>query len=444
MFKKISLIFTIAISLLISKSFGDNSYEAFDLQINELLSLNEAAKNSGEVDKQYKEIQRIKLEIKGLNDKKFYLSEQKKELKHLQKNIIKEHENEKLSHNNLIAQKQNCEKEIKNIEKNNEQINLKIQSISQDISEIEEDIYYAKKNNHPKLIDFENKKILLTNEMNGLKNQYVTNNSLQDDLQKQLIQLDKQISNTRQLEKGELKNINSQLYTFDSNISSIDKQIDKKTAELNERQVNLIAYLSKEKQKKKSDRKHTASSNSYKKENDRVSLFLIEIKPAYFYFQDATFRHTYDNGGCLTSLEADVRLIQDLRLWAEVGYLYKSGHVKSAYNAKTNITFVPLSLGLRYFVNLPNGVHLYAKIGPNWCYCKTKQDYAYVPRKVTKKVFGATFGIGGLIYLAKDFYLDIFSSYYYDKKTFTDPTSNLRIKRYFGGNTIGLGVGYQF
>lgn len=475
MSNKISLIFFITISLLISRSFSDISHENLDAQINELISFNDNSK----IDKQYEDIQKTKLEIKSLNEKRFYLTQQKKQLKQLQINIKNKYEYEKNSYTNLLEQKQYCIDEIENIEKSQKKIDLRIKTVAKEKENIEEDLFYAQKNNHPELRDLEYKKIELTNELNDLKNQYTLNNSRVISFQKQLVNLDKQITDTQLLEKKEFEKINSQLKSIDNQITSVDKQVDQKNHELKEMQKNLVADLSKEKQEKEAvrlqqemiqkqqrfDTRNAISSNSYNKENkkdssrvlpkeqyikkqkqknERVSLFLIEIKPAYFYFQDNTFRHIYGHGACLTSFEADIRLKQDLRIWAEAGYLYKTGHVKSAYNAKAKITLVPVSFGLKYFVNLPKGIHIYAKIGPNWYYCKTKQNYAYVPSKITKKGYGATFGIGGLIYVGKDFYLDLFSNYLYDKKEFTDPTSNSRIKRYFGGATAGLGIGYQF
>jgi len=203
-----------------------------------------------------------------------------------------------------------------------------------------------------------------------------------------------------------------------------------------ENNMGFLAYNEKKESK--------TNKTSYKKiKLDSCKKYFVEFKPAYFHYQDNVARSIFGHGGYMSIFGFDVEAYKYLHVWIDLGFLFDSGKVKSA-NAKERVTFLPLSLGLKYLYKINNQASLYAKTGPNWTYVSTKVDYPYIQQRVSKNDFGALFGIGSLISLDKNFSLDLFFDYIYNKKSFIDSNSNLRLKRYFGGFAMGIGLEYGF
>ena len=183
------------------------------------------------------------------------------------------------------------------------------------------------------------------------------------------------------------------------------------------------------------------------KEEEGKSLpsFLLEFKPAYFYLQDKTLRNIYGKSVFMALLELNQQIMNEWYLYLDSGYSRFHGNVASADITQTLVT---VSLGLKYTWPVVKFVWLYAKLGPTWFYSKSKLDaacaYPWVQKISIKKTYGFKSGIGGLIYLTNRFYLDLFMSYLYGKKTFLDPTSNKHLKVWLGGVEAGIGLGYGF
>ncbi len=174
--------------------------------------------------------------------------------------------------------------------------------------------------------------------------------------------------------------------------------------------------------------------------------FLLEFKPAVFYYQDSTIRHIYGKFAFMAILEMDQSIKHNVHIYLAPGYARSNGKVAST--ADIDWLLVPISAGLKYVYPVSSYAYLYAKLGPTWFYAKSKMNnhssYPWVQRISIAKVWGCNVGIGGLVHLGHNFYLDLFFNYLYGKDSFLDPNSNTRIKLYTGGLESLVGLGYKF
>ena len=174
--------------------------------------------------------------------------------------------------------------------------------------------------------------------------------------------------------------------------------------------------------------------------------FLLEFKPAAFYFQDDTIRHIFGKFAFMAILEMDHSIKKHFHAYLSAGYA--SSHGKVAHTADIAWLLVPISIGLKYVRPVASYAYFYAKLGPTWFYAKSKLDnhnaYPWVQRVSIKRIWGCNMGVGGLIKLNKHFYLDLFFNYLYGKDSFIDPNSNIRINFWVGGLEGLVGLGYKF
>lgn len=170
---------------------------------------------------------------------------------------------------------------------------------------------------------------------------------------------------------------------------------------------------------------------------------MIEIKPAYFQFQDDYARNIFNSGGFMPSIEIDSHIYNRLHWFAELGFLYKEGH-SHITDSDTNIYLLPISVGLKQFLTLTNDSKLYLKLAPNWIWAKEHQEYPGFKRSFSLNTFGATLGLGFLLYPVKHWTIDLFTNYLYDRTSMKNKVSHLKTKLYLGGFQIGFGIGYRW
>lgn len=181
---------------------------------------------------------------------------------------------------------------------------------------------------------------------------------------------------------------------------------------------------------------------SYSVINANVHRTLIEVKPSFFLFQDDYARNIFD-GGLMTSLEIDTNIHKRLHFFTEIGFLYTEGESRKI-ESDANIFLVPISIGLKQFLNFSNDAKLYFKIGPNWIWSKENQNYFAFRNSKSLNTFGATFGLGFMLYPVKHWTIDLFTNYLYDKTSMKNRVSHLKTKLYLGGFQIGFGIGYRW
>ena len=183
--------------------------------------------------------------------------------------------------------------------------------------------------------------------------------------------------------------------------------------------------------------------NSNKAFFPKEKRFLLEFKPAYFFYQDKNLKDIFGTGTYISIFDISFRLYKKIYSYMEIGYLRDTGKVENANNAKTKIEFLPISLGFKCVQPIIPNWDVYAKIGPNWMYIKNTTNYQYIKNQYRNN-WGATFGIGSIITFYNKFTVNLFADYFYNKNDFTDNNNNLTMKVYSGGLALGVGVGLVF
>lgn len=190
---------------------------------------------------------------------------------------------------------------------------------------------------------------------------------------------------------------------------------------------------------------HTLQQNAVTKKKNNSYRFTLtgEIKPSCLLFQDNTFKHIFGHANFMIGAEAGCSMSRFFHLFAEIEYLYANGHTQTE-QIPTSLQIMPVSIGFKGVYPINSIVDLYAKLGPNWIYVKEISDYQYFQHNDHKDTFGVTSGTGLIVHVLEKFSLDFFTHYIYGKKHYTDQYSNTKIKRYFGGFQLGIGLAFSY
>jgi hypothetical protein len=170
-----------------------------------------------------------------------------------------------------------------------------------------------------------------------------------------------------------------------------------------------------------------------------------EVKAAYFRPSDDKFRRIY-NEGAIYGGEVSCQAWKNLYGWASANYFHKSGtSIGRAGGNTTNITFVPLGLGLKYLFPI-RFVDVYAGGGILSTYLHMDDHSHHVIKSNSKWGVGGIVKAGAIFNVDKHFFIDLFSDYSFMKVDFHN-THGGKVVRHdadLSGWSIGLGIGYRF
>ncbi len=170
---------------------------------------------------------------------------------------------------------------------------------------------------------------------------------------------------------------------------------------------------------------------------------LLEAQAAYYHPTNHEFREIYSGSG-IYGLELSVQSWRGLYPWVSGSVFSKTGHSIGLEN-RTNITFVPIGIGLKYLWKV-HFVDLYLGAGVLPTYLHIHDHSAYVVKKRSKWGCGGIAKVGAIFNLPKSFFIDVFTDYSYIKISNHDSrhgtvhphSANL------SGFSFGGGVGYRF
>ena len=178
-------------------------------------------------------------------------------------------------------------------------------------------------------------------------------------------------------------------------------------------------------------------------ESDLAPCF--EIKPTYFLFSSSPMKNIYNKGGFEIQASTTLPLFDYSDFYASIGYRKAKGHALHSCE-KTNITVIPLDIGLKPIIHLCENVYYFFAMGPRFFYFHQHNDSSYVDRTVNGAGVGLFVNTGFNILVCDDFLLGIVGEYSYEKKKIcpkmTHVYSNGAVQ--LGGFAIGLNVGYAF
>jgi hypothetical protein len=110
------------------------------------------------------------------------------------------------------------------------------------------------------------------------------------------------------------------------------------------------------------------------------------------------------------------------------------------------VTLVPVAAGLKYLFSNADWLDIYLGAGVLGTYLHTKDHSPFVVKSVHKWGVGGIWKLGGLFYLYKGLFLDIFADYSYIKIHFhhTHGGKLVRHTADVSGVSAGGGIGWKF
>jgi hypothetical protein len=170
----------------------------------------------------------------------------------------------------------------------------------------------------------------------------------------------------------------------------------------------------------------------------------LELKLGYFYFGDHKFRKIYHQDALDTQICGSVSLWTWFRLYGAVEYISRDGRSINGHN-RTEIMFLPVSLGGQAMFNISDDVTYYATVGPRYFYIHQENHFHGIDHSVNGSALGGFANTGIQLRFADNFLLDFFGEYSYGRTHFTSHKQNVSgHTRQVGGITVGGGIGYQF
>lgn len=168
----------------------------------------------------------------------------------------------------------------------------------------------------------------------------------------------------------------------------------------------------------------------------------VEAKAAYYRPTESRFRKVYGGSG-IYGIEASFQAWRDLYAWTSTSCFYRSGTSIGKHNG-TNITFIPLGIGLKYLFPI-HFTDVYLGVGGLGTYAHIKNHSRFVSSSQSKWAPGAIIKVGALLNVHPNFFIDLFSDYSFIKMRFSKGSKTVvQHESNLGGWSIGLGLGFRF
>lgn len=138
---------------------------------------------------------------------------------------------------------------------------------------------------------------------------------------------------------------------------------------------------------------------------------ILEFKGAYLLPTNSLFKECY-KGSALYGPELTVQL-KDGNNWyafASIDYFQKNGRCLRRCDS-TKLQLLPLAVGIKHFFPVSDRVNLYAGLGFQPTYIRTKSSRACVVAKKSQWGFGGIGKVGAYIDITHNFLFDLFIDY---------------------------------
>ena len=173
-----------------------------------------------------------------------------------------------------------------------------------------------------------------------------------------------------------------------------------------------------------------------------------EFKASYYRFNSSVLRDIYGSGGALIQGEINYKIWCNYYLFADVGYLKKSGKSLGCHE-DTCIRIVPISGGMKYRFCFNECLDFYLGAGLRYFNVNIHNDSDFVRRHVCANGVGGVFS-GGLYYkfcncLVFNPFIEYSCKCYGFNESNKDCACNIRRHDLdVSGFSFGAGIGYCF
>jgi hypothetical protein len=171
----------------------------------------------------------------------------------------------------------------------------------------------------------------------------------------------------------------------------------------------------------------------------------LELKPSYFFFAGSAMHDIYDHGGFQMQGSASGPLCNYLDLYGSIGYRKAWGNALNTCE-KTNLTVLPVDIGLKPIFNFWQHCYYFFAIGPRYFYFRQRNHSPYVDCIIKGSGIGLFVNTGFNLLLADHLLLGIFGEYSYEKKKICPKRPQVFSSGsvQIGGFACGVSLGYAF
>ncbi len=181
----------------------------------------------------------------------------------------------------------------------------------------------------------------------------------------------------------------------------------------------------------------------------------VEFKAAYFRPSNDFVKEIYSNGWVDYGFEFSKMITTDnnLAIWGGVNWYRTKGHAACCGDiivskSKTSISVVPFSLGLKYFMPVPQvyNANLYLGAGISTAFVRIKDDSEFVKAKLSKNgAFGWVLKSGIQYFFRNNVFIDVFADYVFQEVNFKRGNGNVaNFSASLDGLKLGVGLGLNF
>lgn len=173
----------------------------------------------------------------------------------------------------------------------------------------------------------------------------------------------------------------------------------------------------------------------------------LDAKCAAFFPLDSKVRKIYGSALPMVTLEANARLCPLWEAWLDSSYVFADGKSYGWYGKDTHLSFVPISLGVKYFYSLCDGTDLYVGAGPCYSFFTTKDHNSLVHKITSKKQWGAVFKSGFRYHQSDCTFVEGFFNYMYQELSFGKTSDDPFVYRHdanLSSLQLGVAIGRNF
>lgn len=174
--------------------------------------------------------------------------------------------------------------------------------------------------------------------------------------------------------------------------------------------------------------------------------FIVTARVGYFHPVSKRVRKIYSDGWADYQLEIVKELYDNWQIWLNVSGFSKKGH-SIGFHDDTRLSFMPVSLGVRYSFPLTCRLTTYAGLGACYSFLRIKDDACFVHRHTSKERFGGIAEFGFNYCLTQSFFANLFVNYLYQSFDFPHGQDDPYVERNdlnMSAFKVGIGIGAYF
>lgn len=172
----------------------------------------------------------------------------------------------------------------------------------------------------------------------------------------------------------------------------------------------------------------------------------LEGRFSAFFPLKSRAREIYNDALPCLELQVATTLCDCWQPWFNASYIWSNGH--SSLGDKTQLSILPLSLGVNYIFPLCDCIDWYIGAGALYSFLRTEDHSPYVHEHVRKNTWGGTAKLGFYYQWTECLFLEGFLDYVYQKFNFkTDEDSVPFVVRNdvdLSALKLGVGLGFRF